>query len=231
MNARLPLALALLAAAAPSDAAERSFTITGFDRIRVEGPYRVSLRTGVAPFAKANGSSQAIDGVSVGVQGRTLIVRPSASSWGGYPGKTTGPVEVIVGTHDLSAAWLNGAGSLEISAIKGLSFDLNLQGTGSIAVAKVTVDQLRVNLSGSGVATLAGTVPRLSSVVRGSSSLDASGLKVKDAVVGAEGPAVIRAHVTNSAKVDASGVAQVDLAGSPACTAKVQGSATVNGCK
>ena len=29
-------------------------------------------------------------------QGRTLIVHPSQSSWGSYPGQTVGPVEVTI---------------------------------------------------------------------------------------------------------------------------------------
>ena len=41
-------------------------------------------------------------------------------SWGGYPGANAGPVEVSVGTHDLSDAWLNGAGALAIDRVKGL---------------------------------------------------------------------------------------------------------------
>lgn len=231
MTARLAALVLAFAVASPAAAAERNFTVTSFDRIRVDGPYRVRLSTGVAPFARAAGTSHAIDGISIGVQGRTLIVRPSPSSWGGYPGRSPGPVEIVLGTHELTSAWLNGAGSLDITAIKGLSFDLNLQGTGSITVGKAAVDQMKVGLSGSGGMTIAGAAPKLTAVVRGSSSLDATGLKVKDAVLGAEGPAVIRAFVTNSAKVDASGVAQVELTGRPACTAKTAGSATISGCK
>ena len=231
MIARLLLALAMLSSAAPAPAAERNYTVTGFDRIRVDGPYRVRLSTGVAPFARASGSAQAIDGVDIGVQGRTLIVRPNPSSWGGYPGKPAGPIEIIVGTHDLSAAFLNGAGGLAIDSVKGLSFELSVQGTGGIVIGRVSVDQLKVGISGSGSSTLAGAAPKLTAIVRGSSQLDATALKVKDATLGADGPAVIRALVTNSAKVDAKGTAQVEVAGSPACSAKAEGSATIIGCE
>ena len=44
---------ALLAIAAPASAATRSFGITDFTKVRVDGPYRVTVSTGVAPFAKA----------------------------------------------------------------------------------------------------------------------------------------------------------------------------------
>ena len=56
---------ALLLAAAPASAAERNYSVSSFDRIRVDGPYRVTLTTGVSPFAKASGSNAGIDGAVV----------------------------------------------------------------------------------------------------------------------------------------------------------------------
>ena len=225
------LAALTLACAAPAAAAERNFSVTGFDRIRVDGPFRVRLTTGVAPFAKATGSSAAaLDGVAIDVQGRTLIVRPNRSSWGGYPGQAAGPVEITLGTHELSAAWLNGPGSLSITQIKGLSFDLAIQGSGSAEIGHASVDQLKIGISGAGSATLAGTAPKLTAVVRGASSLNASRLQVKDATVGAEGPSVVQLTATGEVTVDATGVASVELAGNPSCTVRAKGSASVIGC-
>ena len=231
MRKTAALALALFAASAPASAAERSFSVTSFDRIRVEGPYRVKLTTGVAPFARATGSGLAIDRLSVAVQGRTLVVSNNASAWGGYPGQAIGPVELEVGTHDLSQAWLNGSGALAIDKVKGLSFDLALQGSGSVAIGNASVDQLKLAVSGVGTVTVAGTAPRLTAIVRGTSSLDAAALATKDAVVGAEGPSTVKVSASNSVKIDARGIASVEVAGNPACTVNAQGSATVIGCR
>lgn len=215
----------------PSDAATRNFGVNGFDRIRIDGPYKVSLATGVAPFATASGSPQAIDGVAIEVQGRTLIVRSNRSSWGGYPGQDSGPVEISIGTHELTAAWLNGAGSLQIDKIEGLSFDVSVQGSGALSIAAADVDQLRVAMAGAGSATLAGRAGKLTAVVRGISSLDAGRLVAKDATIGAQGPATIAANVTNEASIDGSGVATITLGGNPACTTKLVGSSSVSGCR
>lgn len=224
-------ALLIGGSAAPAPAAERSFSITGFDRIRVEGPFRVKLTTGVAPFARASGSAAAIDTVALEVQGRTLVVHPNRSSWGGYPGEPTGPVEIAVGTHELSAAWLNGAGTLDIDKVKGLTFDLSVQGSGGATIAQANVDQLKIGMSGAASATIAGTASKVAVVVRGTSNLDAAGLMVKDATVGAEGPSVVLMTASGEVTVDAKGVAAVEFAGSPACTVRAAGSATVSGCK
>lgn len=231
MRALLPAICLTALVAAPAQAAERNYSVTSFDRIRVEGPYKVKLRTGVAPFAVANGSPAALDRVSVGVQGRTLVVSTSASGWGGYPGSSPGPVEIEVGTHDLSTAWVNGSGSLSIDNVRGLSFELALQGSGSAAVGKADVDQLRIGISGSGSATVSGKSTRLTAIVRGTSSLDAASLVAKDALVGAEGPSDVRVVASATAKIDARGASTVAVGGNPACTVKAEGSAVVSGCR
>ena len=231
---RLPLlALLVLASlpAAPANGATRNFSVPSFDRIRVDGPFQVQLKTNVAPYARASGSSAALDGVSVKVEGRTLIIRPNSASWGGYPGEARGPVTIEVGTHDLNTAWLNGAGSLTIDKIRGLSFDLAIQGAGTAKIDSVDIDQMKVGISGAASARLSGRAARLTAVVRGASALDGETLKVKDATIGGEGPAIIKLAVSETAKVNALGLAAVTLTGSPACTVKAQGSATVTGCK
>jgi len=223
---------ALLLVAAPAGAAERNYSVTSFDRIRIDGPYQVTLKTNVAPFAKVTGTQAALDGVSIKVEGRTLVVRAdSGGGWGGYPGESRGPVTINVGTHDLRTAYVNGPGALSIDKVKGLSFELAIQGSGTARIDDVNIDQLRIGLSGAGSTQLAGKALKMTATVRGTSTLDAEGLAVKDAVIGAEGPATVRASISGTAKVDALGLASVTLAGSPSCTVKAQGSSTVSGCK
>ncbi len=231
MRTHLPLLLAAALMAAPASAATRNFGIHGFDRVRIDGPFKVRLVTGKAPFARATGGAAALDGVKIEVQGRTLIVKASQSGWGGYPGQSHGPVEVELGTHELTAAWLNGSGTLHIDKVKALSFELSVQGAGAGGIAQADVDQLRVAVGGTGTALVAGRSAKLTAVVRGLSTLDASKLAVKDAEIAAEGPATVLASVGNAAKVDGSGAATVTLSGRPACTARMIGSASLSGCR
>lgn len=214
----------------PAGAADRTLSVTTFNKVRIDGPYKVTLTTGVSPFARVSGSAAAIDAVSVDQQGSTLVVRGNPSSWGGYPGQGTGPVEISVGTQTLAAAFVNGPGSLAVDKIKGLSFDLSVQGSGSASVADADVDQLKIGISGVGTVSIAGVAPKLTAIIRGTSSLDASRLSVKDATIGAEGPAQIRLNASNSAKIDARGVSSVEVAGGAACTLTTQGSAVISGC-
>lgn len=227
----------LLAAAAasllasPAGAATRNFGITSFTRIRVEGPYRVTVATGMAPFARASGSAAAIDRVALDMRGDTLVVHSNNSSWGGYPGTDAGPVEISVGTHDLTNAWLNGSGALAIDRVKGLSFALSVQGSGAGEIGKVEADALNLSVVGSASAKVAGKALKLTALVRGISTLDAAGLATQDATIGADGAATVDLSATEAVKVDATGPATIRLTGRPSCTLKVAGSTTVSGCK
>lgn len=231
MRTSLMLAAMLAAIASPASAASRNFGVSGFTKIRVDGPYKVNVTTGIPPFAKATGSSSALDRVAIDVRGDTLVVHPGNGSWGGYPGADAGPVQIDIGVHDLSNAWVNGAGSLSISQVRGLSFALSVQGAGDAQIDRVDVDQMNVGLVGSANAKLTGKVKKMTALIRGISTLSAADLQANDATVGAEGAATVDANVTNSVKVDATGNATIRFAGRPACTLKVAGSTTVSGCK
>jgi hypothetical protein len=222
--------LAIVLVTAPAGAATRNFGITSFDKVRIEGPFNVSVATGVAPFARASGSPAALDRVAIEVRGNTLVVHSNLDSWGGYPGKDSGPVEISLGTHDLSSAWINGSGALSIDKARGLSFELSIAGSAVADVDDVAVDQLSVSLVGTASATLSGRAAKMSSVVRGISKLDAGNLQVKDATIAAEGSATIDAAVSNAVTVDASGPATVRLEGHPSCTLRAAGSVSVSGC-
>lgn len=231
MRTLLLISAATLTLAAPATAAGRNFGITSFTKVRVDGPFKVTLTTGVAPFARASGSAAALDRVAIEVAGDTLVVHSNVSSWGGYPGANAGPVEVSLGTHDLTNAWLNGAGSLAIDRVKGLGFALSVQGSGAAEIGDVQADRMTVGIVGSGSGKLAGKTGKLTAVVRGIATLDAARLDAHDAALAAEGSATIDAAASNTVTIDASGPATIRLTGSPACTVKAAGSASVSGCR
>jgi len=225
----LPL---VIASASLSAAATRSFTITGFDRIRVDGPYKVTLTNNVAPFARATGPLGALDRVSIEVQGRTLIVRPAVSAAAGNrSSQREGPVEIAVGTHELNQATVNGSGSLSIDKVRGLSFELSVQGAGGAKIQRIDVDRLKLWLSGSGSSTVAGKAATLTTSVLGTALLDAGGLTAKEATISVEGTSTVRLNVADSAKVNARGPAVVELGGRPSCTVRAEGSSEVTGCR
>jgi hypothetical protein len=115
--------------------------------------------------------------------------------------------------------------------VRGLTFALSVEGSGRAEIASVGADQMSVSLIGSGSAKLVGQAKNLTALVRGISTLEAAGLAVTDATIGAEGAATIDADVTDAVKIDTSGPATIRLTGRPSCTLKVAGSTSVSGCK
>lgn len=231
MRTFLFTAAVLVAIAAPAGAATRNFGITDFSKVRIDGPYKVTFVSGVAPFARASGSAPALDRLTIEVRGDTLVVQNNKSGWGGYPGANPGPIEVSIGTHEIGNAWVNGAGALLIDRVRGLSFALSVQGSGRAEVAAADADQLSVSLIGTASAKLTGKAKKLTALVRGISALDATGLTTTDASIGAEGAATIDANVKGEATVSASGPAIIRLAGNPTCVLRTGGSTTVSGCR
>ena len=221
----------ILVAASPLAAAQRNYSVTEFTRIKLEGPFAVTLATNVAPFARAVGSQRALDRVSLRVDGRTLVIRVDRSAWGGQPDEQAGSVTIAVGTHHLEQATLVGPGSLAIDRVRGLDFALSSFGSGAASIDLVAVDRLRLFAQGSGSMRVAGATKQFDASLNGPGLIDASGLTAKDASLSAMGPASLRANVTNNAKLNATGTATITLDGGAACERKVTGSAVVTGCR
>jgi hypothetical protein len=228
MTRTLPLALlALAAAATPAAAAERNYSVTDFDRVQVEGPYQVTLRTGLSSSARAEGSAGALDRISIDVQGHTLRVRPNRSAWGGYPGDRTGPVAIFLATRDLRSAAVTGSGNLDIDSAKGLRVDVSVSGSGRLGVGRVDADNLVVGLLGGGRISLAGHARQLKATIQGSGDLAASAFKAEDAQVTADTAGSVALEATRTVKLRASGTGDVQISGNASCTIEGEGSGRI----
>ncbi|API60662.1 hypothetical protein BSL82_16320 [Tardibacter chloracetimidivorans] len=223
----LPFAAALVLAG-QAHAAGRSFSVTGFDKLRVEGPYTVDVRTGAGSSARASGDLRALDRLSVTVQGRTLIVRPDRSGWTGWPGERPGgEVTLSISTPSLSSAALNGSGSVSIDRMAGSRIDLWVSGSGNASVAEIEADRLDLSLSGSGKVVLAGKAAQARVTVLGAGNVDAHGLTVADADVTMAGAGDVTLSATRRATVKAEGAGNVTIGGSPACAVAGRGQGVV----
>ncbi|HEX9947659.1 MAG TPA: head GIN domain-containing protein [Allosphingosinicella sp.] len=223
----LPLALLAFAASAPAAAAQRNYSVTDFDKVQVDGPYQVILRTGLTSGARGEGSTEALDGVSVDVQGGTLRVRRNRSAWGGYPGEGTGPVAIELTTRDVRGASVVGSGSLQIDRARGLRIDLSVSGSGRLTIGAVDADTLMVGLLGGGRITVAGRARQLKATVQGSGDLAAAGLSADDAQISSDTAGNVAVAVARTAKVTATGPGDVEILGTPTCTVQEKGSGQV----
>lgn len=222
---RLSILLALVVATYPAAgiAAERSYSVTDFDRMRVEGNYQVVVETGRSPSARAIGTTEGIDRVTVRVDGRMLVIRRNLSAWGGNPARANAPVIIRLTVPGLRAASINGSGSLSITEMKSQRVSLTVIGAGSLSVGRIATDNLDAGMTGAGKLTMGGRAAKALIIGRGSGELEAPDLVTSDLILTWESAGNARAFALKTAKVTSSGAGVVTVSGKPACTVQSLG--------
>lgn len=220
-------ALLALAAATPSFAAERSVSVTDFDRLRVEGAFTVEVRSGPMTSARINGTQAAIEATSVAVVSRQLVVRRNRQAWGGYPGQVPAAAALVITTPQLANVWVSGPAKVIVARLKGLRVGASLEGAGALTVASIEADRTELGTLGSGTLTVAGKTGNLTVAARGSGIFDASALKAQDVKLTSESAGDVTVSATRAADVTMTGTGSVTVLGTPACTVKNTGAGTV----
>lgn len=215
----LPIALAALPVAAPAAAApatERRVDLSSFEKLRVEGPFQVTLTTGPSPRGILSGEAEALRGVETRLADGTLIVRriagDRASSRGG------GPVALSLTAPPVSAITVIGGALVTAAGMRGATMTLSITGAGEIRVDRAEGDQLNATLLGPAKLTIGGgRVAKARLLANGPVALIASGMEAGDLVVTLEGPGEIDARARYTATVTNGGLGRVTVEGSPKC--------------
>ncbi|WP_240502208.1 head GIN domain-containing protein [Sphingomonas panacis] len=213
-------ALPLLCLAVPAAAEQRSFAIGSFDRVRIDGPFRVIVTLGGSPGGSAEGDARAISDLDVRVDGGTLIVRAGLNGWGeqGGMGRPSAPV-VRVSTQAIRSIVTVGAAQVSVGGpFRGQRLDLSLTGSGTLAAPSIDADQLFATVLGSGTITLGGRAAKARLTTSGTASIAAASLVADDLTVRLDGNGAIDAQARYTAAVTTSGLGTVTVYGKPACT-------------
>jgi Putative auto-transporter adhesin, head GIN domain len=224
---RLLLIAAFVSLGSPLLAAERSYPVTDFERIDITGPYIVTVEAGKSPGARASGSVEALERVTVETQGRILRIKPSQNSWGGWPGAQTVAPTIKVTVPFLREAALSGGGSLTISKMRAQVVRLGVVGSGKLTVAAIDTDKLTASLLGSGIVTLAGKAATGLITSEGTGNIVASSLTVGVLDVSASSAGTAQVTAGRTAKVNSTGAGDITIMGSPACSVKSAGAGRV----
>jgi hypothetical protein len=222
---RIVLAGCLLFSATTSSAiaAEQQYSVTDFDTIRMQAPFRVTVVTGKGNSARGQGDRDALDRVSLQVSGGVLTIRAAASPYSERAGKS-GKVELFITTSTVRRVMMGGNGALIIHGMKGVRGDLALAGNGDLEVHGIDLDRLVVNSAGSGRVGLAGRAANARIQVIGAGSIDGAELAARDIVIDSQGPGSILLTGTGAANVDVQGSGDVKVLGKVACTVRQAGS-------
>ncbi|OYY79536.1 MAG: hypothetical protein B7Y43_00130 [Sphingomonas sp. 28-62-20] len=220
LSPRAALGVVLLALTPPAaaNAAERNYSVSSFDRIRVEGPFDVRLGTNQPPGGHAEADARTLDLLTLQVEGTTLIVRLSSNGWGESPqAARTAPV-ITLRTPSLRSALVNAGGKLAITPMKGQRLDLAVNGSGAISAAGIDADELYATVIGTGTIKLAGRTARAQLLSNGSGAIAAEALTVNDLIVRLDGTGETHAAARFTAKITTNGLGKVTVDGNPACT-------------
>lgn len=213
--------LLLLALAAAAPAAERRPFVSSFERLRVEGPFKVAVTTGASPGARVSGDARALDGVEVRQDGATVVVRRAADRWGEQGQAAPGaPATITLSTPTLTSASVIGAGAVAVNAMKGTRIDVSVTGTGTLAVARVDGAQVNAQSIGNGQITLGGRAAKARLLVNGAGSIHADTLDAGEVTVRLDGPGEATARASYAADVVNTGLGHVAISGTPKCQVK-----------
>lgn len=222
-----PALLCLALLGSPLFAAERTLSVTDFDKLRIDGGFTVEVTTGRGTSARISGSQAAIEATSVSVQGRQMVIRKNVSAWGGYPGQTPGMATIRITVPALTNVWVNGPAKVSVDRLKGARIAAAVEGTGELTVGGATADNADIAQVGSGRLIIAGTVANVTMTARGAGVLDAGGLQVSDAKLTSETAGQVTLSVKRAVTGTMTGSGSVTVLGKPACTIKSAGSGTV----
>ncbi len=213
-------------ASSPAFTAERTLSVTDFDRVSVVGEMRVVVSTSTATSVRVSGDSHDLETITASVSGQTLRISSAHFGWGSSA-KARGPLTVYVTTPRLRAATLSGSGALVVAHMRAPRVDISLSGSGSLSVETIKAETLEVRIAGSGRAVLSGQAAQASLNAQGNGQLDAGALAVQDIKITAQGASTISANASRSALADALGASSITVGGKPACTVHNTGAGSV----
>lgn len=224
---RLTVFLCALLTMTPALAEERSYSVTSFSQVRVEGPVTVQIVTGGSPSARAQGDRIAIDRLRVQTSGDRLMIGIDRTNWTGSEASRNARATLYVTTPRIETLSVIGAGDVSVDRAAGAKLGLIVTGAGRVAVDRIDVDALTVAINGVGSAKLAGRAKQARIRSQGNGDVEAVALTADDADVTLIGAGEIRLTADRSARTLLKGSGRILIEGNPACSGTAEGSGEV----
>ncbi|MBK8376120.1 MAG: DUF2807 domain-containing protein [Sphingomonadales bacterium] len=217
------------ASAVPALAAERTFMVSSFENLIVEGNVQVRVITGSAPSAKATGDKRMIDTVRVERSGNSVTVRyrPTLESR-----NTSGkPLTVVLTTHSLQTIIIRGSADVKADKIKANIARLEIQGAGSLTVDDIKSDRLISIITGSAKFAVAkGAVRSGEVLIDGAADVVAPEVIFNDLRLIQNGQAKSQLRAERKVEISTAGSGSIEILGKATCFVREGGNANIK-CK
>jgi hypothetical protein len=227
-NLFVMLLLGLAAIAAPAQAAERKYSISSFEDVRIIGNINVIITTdrGVSASAEA-ADRETLDRVELNKSGKQLIVsvKPKASQDGRF--SEDEPVAVRLSSYVIKSITHSGSGTVSLDKLGGRDPKARINGFGVLTINAVDGDTLDLIMNGGGQMVIAGRATKGQITMLGSSILDGSQLTLETLDLTQRGPASSHVFVEKEVTISNSGTGRIQIDGRPNCSVKSGGSAQI----
>ncbi len=203
----------------------RSFSASGFERVKLAGSDNVRVIAGEGFAVEATGPQSVLDRLDIRVEGDTLHVgREKREGWNWSSGK--GAV-ITVTMPVVRGATLAGSGDLSVAATADDRFEGRLAGSGDLDIADVRAAETKFSLAGSGDIRAKGKARAADYSVAGSGNIEAPQLLSESLAVSVAGSGNVNAHTSGQANVRIAGSGDVTIAGTKDCVTRKVGSGEV----
>ncbi len=217
--------VAMVLSAAQAQAAERNFTVTGFDELEVAGPFDVVVNVGKAVSVRAVGEAKDLDRLKVEVEGRELEIGTKDRRWNDW--SRSQPIKIFVTVPALKEVSLAGSGDVQVDRVRGESFSGSIAGSGNLTIAAVNATTASFSIAGSGDLVASGSCRTASVSIAGSGDVNIGGLRCQSLSAKIAGSGGINANATQTAKVSIMGSGDVTVSGGAKCDVNKMGSGSV----
>ena len=209
-------------------AAERKFSIFGFDDIRIGNGVDVVLTSGKGPSARAEGSNREIlDRVSLQKNGKQLVVsvRPKSLDRNNY--EEDAPVTLYLSSFAIENLTHMGSGMVTLDTLSGRTPKVRLGGFGTLRIDSVEADRLDVVMAGGGQLTMAGETVAARLELQGASIFESPNLEIEKLILIQRGPVSSHLAVEREANITNFGTGRIQIEGRPNCMVRTDGSAEI----
>ncbi len=219
---------AMLLLSSAAQAAERKFSLFGFDDIRIGNGVDVVLTSGKGPSARAEGETrELLDRVSLQKNGKQLIVSVRPKSLSGDVYDADAPVTLYLSSHAITSISHLGSGLVELDRLSGRTPRVRLGGFGTLRIDSVDADRLDVAMTGGGQVVMTGKARDARVELQGASMFESPDLSVEKLTLVQRGPASSHMAVKREANITNNGTGRIKIAGKPNCIVRTDGAADI----